>query len=214
MIIIIILVLILLLTFLLNMKNKVKKEDINFDNNLYIYNNFYSNKKLNKIKKLLSKIQLKDDIRVSSRKSICLYKDEYQDLYNLIYNDKNLRNIIKSNFKKDFINNPDFPIEYREYPNGSSGMRWHSDLSMFNPDCLEVVLTIENNSDSKFMWNQKGKIKSIKPESNTLVIVKPNTVSHRVSEVNGNRTILKFIIQFKNSIKKESFYREIKNCPK
>ena len=208
--IILLFILIILILFLI----KRKKETFNLNNELIILNNFYKKNKLKKIKKLLNNIELKKDIRVSSRESLCLFKDDYQELYDLIYNDKNLKKLINNYFNSNFINNPDFPIEYRNYPDGSFGMKWHSDLSMFSPDCLEAVLTIDNNSDSKFLWKQNDQIKSIKPESNTLVIVKPNTILHKVSEVNGNRTILKFIIQFENSIKKPSFFREIQNCPK
>ena len=208
--IIILFIFILLILFLMNRK----KETFNLNNELIILNNFYKINKFSRIKELLNNIQLKKDIRVSSRESLCLFKNDYQELYDLIYNDENLKKLIKNYFNKNFINNPDFPIEYRNYPNGSFGMNWHYDLSMFSPDCLEAVLTIDNNSDSKFLWEQNDQIKSIKPESNTLVIVKPNTILHKVSEVNGNRKILKFIIQFENSIKKPSFFREIQNCPK
>ena len=207
--IIIFLILILIIYYSLN-----RKLDIyNYKNNLLIIKNFYDKSKFNKIKKLLSKIKLKKDNRVSTRKTLCLKNDIHKELYDLIYNDNKLKKIINKIYNKKYINNPDFPIEYRKYPNKSSGMHWHKDLSMFSPDCLEVVLTIENNSNSNFLWDENGKIKNIKPSENTLVIVKPNTVSHKVSEVDGYRTILKYIIQFKNSIKKESFYKQIKNCP-
>jgi hypothetical protein len=199
--------------FLYKIFNKKTKEQFNFNNNLIIYNNFYEKNTFNKIKLILEKIELKYDRRVNSRKTRCLLKKDYEELYNLIYNNNKLKNLIKKTYKNNYIDNPDFPIEYREYFDGSSGMRWHQDLSMFSPDCLEAVLTIENNSDSKFMWDENEEIKSIKPLENTLVIVKPNTISHKVSRVNGNRTIIKFILQFKDSIKKESFHYQIKNCP-
>ena len=42
---------------------------------------------------------------------------------------------------------------------------------MFKPDCLEVVLTIENTSDSKFYWKEQPtlKPKHSLPLPNTLV---------------------------------------------
>lgn len=211
MIIIIIIFLIVIFYFLI--VNSSNDNYYNYQNNLIIIENFYSKSKFKKIKKLLSNINLKNDIRVPSRKSLCLKNNKHKELYDLIYNDNKLKKLITKIYKNKYINNPDFPIEYRKYPNNSSGMNWHQDLSMFSPDCLEVVLTVENKSNSKFLWDENGKIKNIKPVENTIVIVKPNTVLHSVSKVNGFRTILKYIIQFENSLKKESFYHQIKNCP-
>ena len=204
---------ILLFLLIYNNFKKHKIEKFNLDNNLIIINNFYKKNTFKKIKSILENIKLKHDNRSSNRKTLCLLQENYKELYNLIYNNKKLKSLIKEIYKNNYINNPDFPIEYREYFDGSRGMNWHKDLSMFSPDCLEAVLTIENNSDSEFIWDDNEKINSVKPSGNTLVLVKPDTIFHKVSEVNGNRTILKFIIQFKNSIKKPSFFREIENCP-
>ena len=210
---IILTIIFLIIIIIFYYSNRRKLNIYNYKNNLLIIKNFYDKNKFKKIKRLLSQIKLKKDNRVSSRKSLCLKNDIHKELYDLIYNDNKLKELINKIYNKKYINNPDFPIEYRKYPNKSLGMNWHQDLSMFSPDCLEVVLTIENNSNSKFLWDENGKIKKIKPLENTLVLVKPNTVLHKVSKVDGYRTILKYIIQFENSIKKESFYKQIKNCP-
>ena len=95
-------------------------------------------------------------------------------------------------------------------------MGWHIDSSLFTPDCLEVVLTINNTSDSKFLWREGFNIKSksINPKPNTLAIVTPKTIEHSVSPVNnGYRTILKFIIQQKKSNPTQTYHDEIKKCP-
>ena len=93
-------------------------------------------------------------------------------------------------------------------------MGFHKDLSMFSPDCLELVLTLSNESDSKFQWFENDILKEVRPNANTLCIVKPQTVVHGVSPTNnGTRRILKFIIEFENSIKKPGFYNQINNCP-
>ena len=84
-------------------------------------------------------------------------------------------------------------------------MGFHKDLSMFSPDCLELVLTLSNESDSNFN-GLKMIIKRRRPNANTLCIVKPQTVVHGVSPTNnGTRRILKFIIEFENSIKSQDF---------
>lgn len=95
----------------------------------------------------------------------------------MIYNKKlvNFINKIKDNnlYLKPI---PSYPIEYRKYFNGSKGLNWNKDTSLFYPDAFEIVLTLSNNSDSKFLWENDTKIKSINPKANTLVIVKPMTV--------------------------------------
>ena len=56
---------------------------------------------------------------------------------------------------------------------------------------------MNNNSDSKFKWIFDDKEHSFSPKPNTLAIVKPETILHNVTPVNyGERTILKFIIEF------------------
>ena len=98
-------------------------------------------------------------------------------------------------------------------------MAWHIDTSLFDPDCFEIVLTLTNTSDSKFEWQENGTTSSLEPKPNTLVIVRPQSIPHSVTPINvGERTILKFIIEFINpgetdNIKKDNFSDEIENCP-
>ena len=181
--------------------------------NLIVIENFFDNYTFGKIVNILDGLKFKNDNRITSRKTICLDKNKYKKLYDLIYKNKKFKKTVETLNKNIYLTYPDFPIEYREYPNDSSGMRWHQDVSLFSPDCLEVVLTLENNSDSKFQWKENDKIKEIKPKRNTLVIVKPQTVFHRVTPVKGNRKILKFIVQFKDSKKTNIYYHQINNCP-
>tara|TARA_A100001015_G_C14966667_1_gene703251 strand:+ start:1145 stop:1687 length:543 start_codon:yes stop_codon:yes gene_type:complete len=175
---------------------------------------FYSKKDFKIIKKLCAQKKPKYDKRIQSRKTLCLLKKDNKQLYDIIYNNNKLKKIISEIWKRKYNKDPSFPIEYRIYPKKSSGMRFHTDLSMFSPDCLELVLTLNNNSDSMFQWFESNKIKEIRPKENTLCIVKPNSVIHGVTSTgNGKRSILKFIIEFKNSKKKKAFYDQIKNCP-
>ena len=189
--------------------------DYKYKDELFIINDFLNDNNFNILKKLLVDLVFKNDNRMNSRKTICLDYNTNKKLYNLIYNNSTIKKIADEVFKEKYSKRPLFPIEYRLYPEKSFGMGWHKDTSLFNPDCLEVVMTIENNSDMKFLWNENGIIKSIKPKPNTIVIVKPNSVIHSVSPANvGTRKILKFIIQRANSKPTDSFYREINNCPK
>ena len=200
----------------INLKN-TKGGNINeysYNNNLWIYNNFFSQVDFNKIKKLCKDLKCKDDKRTNSRKTLCLKYSEHKKLYELIYNNKKFINAIKKISKQKYKTKPSFPIEYRIYPTGSSGMRWHEDTSLFSPDCLEVVLTLSNTSDSKFEWKEYRNKKSVMPTGNTLAIVKPSSVVHKVTPVNkGTRSILKFIVEFEGSIPKNNYYKEINHCP-
>ena len=103
------------------------------------------------------------------------------------------------------------------YPTGSNGMRWHVDTSMFTPDCLEVVLTLENTSDSKFLYDMIS-TKTVTPSANTLAIVKPSSVLHKVTPVTkGYRTILKFVVELLDDNNENkfngNFKDELSKCP-
>ena len=189
--------------------------DYKYMNELFILNDFLNNDDFNEMTQLLEKLSFKNDFRINSRKTICLNYKTNKKIYDLIYNHPKIKKIANEVLKEDYKKEPDYPIEYRLYPTKSFGMDWHKDTSLFNPDCLEVVFTTENNSDMKFLWNENGKVMSITPKPNTMVIVKPNSVIHSVSPANvGTRKILKFIIQRVNSKPTNNFFREINNCPK
>lgn len=166
--------------------------------NFQIKYNFLSNEDFNKLQNLLQQYTLHSDPRVTERSSICIE--------NTIVND-----IIYKYFP-NVENPPAYPIEYRKYSTGSEGMSMHKDLQIFkNEHYYEAVLTLENNSDSTFIYTNK----SIWLPPNTLVLVKPNTLLHGVSRVNkGYRTILKFIVCSKcKGLENGSFFNELNNCP-
>ena len=208
----------------LKLKNSIQQKggyDSKNLNSIWIEENFFSEKEFSQILDDIKNCKLKDDERSSNRKTMCLSKLKYKNLYDRIY--KNCKftafiDSIKDNNCKLKLE-PSFPIEYRKYFTGSKGMNWHRDLSMFEPDCFEIVLTLTNNSDSKFEWMENNKVKSILPKANTLVAVRPESILHRVSPINyGERTILKFIIEFikdgmNDNIKKSELFDQMKKCP-
>jgi hypothetical protein len=187
---------------------------INYNNQLFIFNDFFSNTNFNKIKNIVKNLDFKKDNRVTERKTLCLDANQFSELYNIVYNNPKIKSIINDINSKEFNNPPRFPMEYRIYPKGSKGMRWHIDTSLFSPDAIEGVITIDNNSPSEFNWMQGLLKKNIKPKSNTLALVKPGTVMHSVSGTeDGYRTIIKFVIDFKNSKPRTEFHKELKKCP-
>lgn len=187
--------------------------------NIWIENNFFDNEKFNFIEKYTKKLEnkLKNDKRLKDRQTICLNPKEHEELYSAIYDDPKFKNYIKSISPLNFKIRPTFPIEYRKYPTGSKGMSWHLDTSLFEPDCYEIVLTLENTSDSKFVYDYLNK-KEVNTKPNTIAIVRPNSILHKVTPVKeGYRTILKFVIEFldENNMNKtkNNYDVEIKNCP-
>lgn len=188
-------------------------------NDIWIEDNFFENNKFNTInaycKNLLN--ELKSDDRIPDRKTLCLHPEKHKIIYDLIYDDPKFNKYIKSISDKKYKVRPSFPIELRLYPTGSNGMRWHMDKSMFSPDCYEIVLTLENTSDSKFLYDL-FLTKEVDPKPNTMAIVRPTSVFHKVTPVNkGYRTILKFVIEFldenDNNEFNGSYVDEIKKCP-
>lgn len=90
-------------------------------------------------------------------------------------------------------------------------MEWHKDDALYDPEQIEVVLTIENNSDCVTKWdlpndstnndNKKGdgtnaKRVEVETDPNSAIFIKAgeNGVSHFVSSLkSGRRCILKFV---------------------
>lgn len=188
------------------------------NNNIWIFKNFFNDYEFTNIKNFTDKLSLYNDPRSKDRLSTCIDINKYKQFYDLIYKNKKFINTIKniknSNLKiKEY---PSFPIEFRKYFTGSQGMAWHTDTSLFTPDAFEIVLTINNSSDSSFEWIENGIVNKFYPKENDLVIVRPQSVQHRVTSVNvGERTILKFVIEFlenNKNTKKIEYYNEIANC--
>jgi hypothetical protein len=73
-------------------------------------------------------------------------------------------------------------------------MDWHQDKALFKDPYYECVLTLTNDSDSLFEFMIDDKINSVEPKPNSLVLVKPSTIYHKVTPLqNGERRILKFV---------------------
>lgn len=89
------------------------------------------------------------------------------------------------------------PPEYRVYYTGSHGMDWHRDERVLpvGIDYYECVLTLFNDSDSVFEYKDYMFTRTIRPTANTLIMLKPEDVKHRVTPItSGNREILKFVV--------------------
>lgn len=89
----------------------------------------------------------------------------------------------------------EIPVEHRLYFTGSNGMDWHRDERLLPGKYYEIVWTLHNDSDSVFQWSQWGFTRTVRPVTGTVMWVRPEEISHRVTPVtHGSREILKFVI--------------------
>jgi len=96
------------------------------------------------------------------------------------------------------------PVEVRVYETAGASMAWHRDDIMFDPPQLEVVFTLENNSDCATMWKVKANnanknlskdnedIHSQETEPNSMLLLLAGGPDHCVTSLKrGRRVILK-----------------------
>lgn len=86
------------------------------------------------------------------------------------------------------------PVEIRTYEREGAGMPWHVDDVLYDPPQIEVVWTLENDSDCKTLWKEvgSGKQHGIETEPNSVVLLAAGGASHCVTHLKyGKRIILK-----------------------
>ena len=90
----------------------------------------------------------------------------------------------------------DYPIEARVYKRGGE-MEWHRDDVLYAEPQVELVLTLENDSDSQTQWvDAAGTLHAEWTEPNCLLCVRAGAggALHRVTPAKrGERTILKAV---------------------
>lgn len=92
------------------------------------------------------------------------------------------------------------PIEIRTYEREGAGMPWHVDDTLYDPPQIEVVWTLENDSDCTTMWKEEqggitkddDKLHSVETEPNSAILLSAGGASHCVTHLkHGKRVILK-----------------------
>lgn len=118
-------------------------------------------------------------------------------LYQLIYGNEDFRRWVSGINDEGPMFPSDFPIEIREYPEGSAGMACHPDLQMYAvpKKDLEFAFTVDNFSKCLVSFYEKDGTKhEVWSEPNSMFIVGVNSATHCVSATEGgHRTILKWI---------------------
>lgn len=163
-----------------------------------------------RIQQLTKSLPLFTDLRVPSRKTICLSNDEAQPIYDI------LAPIFQSIHGYPLIPGT-FPMEYRVYQPNSKGMDWHRDLQMYRPAQVEMVYTVFNDdANTRFEWKDRsGAIQSMQPKAGDFVMVKPNGPMHRVTGLGkGTRGILKIVGYPAHATALPSKYLESSMCPR
>ena len=185
----------------------------NYDNDIFILDNFYSKEEIIGIKNYIknTKEKVTYDKRHPERKTY-MYKQcnkKFSGLTSLLHTGK-LKYLLENSLNKKYKINY-FPIEYRIYDSKSKGMSWHVDKDIFNGKYYECVLTLSNTTESLFEYiDMYGKLQKLTPKPNTLVCVTPNSIEHRVTpSIIGEREILKFVITFNDNTVNKNYYDEI-----
>lgn len=86
------------------------------------------------------------------------------------------------------------PVEIRAYAQKGAGMAWHVDDVLYNPPQIEVIWTLDNDSDCKTMWKDGSEVlHSVETEPNSAILLLAGGASHCVTHLKyGSRVILKF----------------------
>jgi hypothetical protein len=110
----------------------------------------------------------------------------------------------------------DYPIELRIYRAGA-GMEWHRDDALYDEPQCEVVLCLENTSDSHTEWiDAGGTLHSEWTPANSALLVRAGDCGarHRVQPLGrGERTILKLVWHTPGSARLGDFYTHLDSLP-
>lgn len=170
-----------------------KKNELFLKNNSFIYlKNFFGEQAFKEIAAECTGLRLTEEIGSIACGRKGAYVPLHHPLYQLILNDEVSLSI--ENIVGERVYPADFPLEVRCYPRGSF-MGWHKDDILYDKPQYEMVLTIENDSDSVTEWKDKqGRVFSEWTEPGSVMIIKADGPLHQVKPIKrGSRTILKFV---------------------
>ena len=148
-----------------------------------------------------------------------LTRDQSKEIFNILEEGsiyklvQRLANSSHGNDKSRTIKLADeIPVEVRSYEKVGASMAWHRDDIMFNPAQLEVVFTLENNSDCVTMWKveannvagylskQNEDFHSQETQPNSMLLLLAGGPDHCVTSLKrGRRVILKCAYVYSDS---------------
>ena len=109
----------------------------------------------------------------------------------------------------------EIPVEVRLYEQVGASMAWHRDDILYDPPQLELVFTVENNSDCVTMWKLENNIsgediKSQETHPNSSLLLLAGGPEHCVTSLKrGRRVILKcaYVYEGAKYIGEEGYYQ-------
>lgn len=167
----------------------------NFDKDAVYLKNVYDKSTFNKILLYTSQIKSKDMVHDPKATGRAMFVISNNDpIIPIICSTEIINKVRKITGNKNLKPCLEIPIEYRKYVIGSY-MDWHKDSQML-PEQLqyECVITLTNSSDSLTLLEYESGIKRLETEPNSLLVVRANGISHKVTPLSkGTRTILKIV---------------------
>lgn len=110
----------------------------------------------------------------------------------------------------------EYPIELRAYRPGSS-MSWHRDDQLYAEPQCELVLCLDNSSDSRTEWlDADGELHAAWTPPNSVLLLRAGDTgaAHRVIPLKvGERTILKMMWAAPECARLDAFYKNIDSLP-
>jgi hypothetical protein len=106
--------------------------------------------------------------------------------------DRHVQTLLRRQTGLAYHRSPHLPVELRVYQRGAS-MTWHLDDIMYDPPQIEVVFTLENNSDCVTRWKSAaGKELAVETDPNSVLALEAGEVWHCVTSLKfGRRVIVK-----------------------
>jgi hypothetical protein len=117
-----------------------------------------------------------------------------------------LRKFVQKSVGYECELSPNLPVELRTYEREGAGMTWHVDDVLYDPPQVEVVWTLENDSDCVTMWKDlvADEVRSIETEPNSAILLLAGGAPHCVTSLKrGKRVILKCAF-----VRKDSSFRQ------
>ena len=112
-----------------------------------------------------------------------------------IFQSGSLTTLVQSIMGHDYRLSTRVPVELRTYEKVGAGMQWHVDDVLYDPPQLEVVWTMENNSDCQTMWRDAASMmQTVETDANSVILLTAGGVPHCVSSLkHGRRVIVKCV---------------------
>ena len=174
-----------------------------FDDIFYI-NNFITKTELNNIKKEIKKIEKFETrtyfplIKKGSSISSFLISKESDKIINFYKNKKTIK-LLSNLCKKKLVTCPDedpHSVAIYLYKKRGDFVYYHRDISLYKGKRYVAILTVEDNSNTCFIYKINNKDKKIKPKIRSLVFFDGEKVIHKIPPINSKERRIVISMQY------------------